>query len=398
MDRAAGRVSHLLDTASAKVREGTSSDGGQQRPIFRSSGGAGAEGSYGPAGQAEASGGRPHQHRSSGGAGAGGSYGPPPSAGGARARSLGCAASTHSFTSSHAAALTRTPPLPCPQQAPAPPPTTTTSSTMWRPPRRPSTPAAPPSWPTRTPWAGSPAAPPRTTSPPRVGGRAASRAPARCLLSSAGREAGTVFFRMVWRTAAGKGQCLPLVQQHSAGSAVVCSLPSPVRLTRCCLLACQCSSSPPAHPRPPARPPCPLPAGAGSGITKGSAGGGCGCNHPNCDCKAGNPGSCGCGGHHDAAPSAARAPRSAAAAACACGDANCACGAGNSSACGCGAAASGPGGGGGASSDEAPWLSGAAAASGGSETSLGEMMSGPGVDEGIRRAFDGSGHLLSSRL
>ncbi len=74
VDRAAGAVSTLLDTASQKVA--AVKDGSvDSHPIYRSSGGAGVDGSYGPSGHRD-EGPRPQQYRTTGGAGVEGSYGP----------------------------------------------------------------------------------------------------------------------------------------------------------------------------------------------------------------------------------------------------------------------------------------------------------------------------------
>ena len=77
VDRAAGAVSTLLDTASqtvAAVADG-SGNSGDQHAVYRSSGGAGVDGSYGPSGQRD-DGPKPQQYHSTGGAGVEGSYGP----------------------------------------------------------------------------------------------------------------------------------------------------------------------------------------------------------------------------------------------------------------------------------------------------------------------------------
>jgi hypothetical protein len=99
----------------------------------------------------------------------------------------------------------------------------------------------------------------------------------------------------------------------------------------------------------------------------------CGCGHASCACKAGDC-SCGCG-----------KAKPAAAAGCGCGGANCACKAGNSGSCGCGAAAQ-------TSADSS---TGAVSVPVGDSTSLAENMSRPGLDEGIRRAFEPHRGLLS---
>jgi hypothetical protein len=79
VDRAAAAVSNLLDTASQKVASVVASDGtgdsGDSHPVYRSSGGAGVDGSYGPSGQRD-DGPSPQQYHTTGGAGVEGSYGP----------------------------------------------------------------------------------------------------------------------------------------------------------------------------------------------------------------------------------------------------------------------------------------------------------------------------------